>query len=241
LGEGERQHCDYPLTPSHPAPPQARGQEEGGGARRRLSGTASRAELRRGLREWGSGRSPSSGLKLHLGCGPNRKAGWINIDLLAEGVDLALDLREPLPFPDSSVTDVYSEHIIEHFEQADAIRLLRESWRVPVAGGLMSVGFPDAEEELLAYAHGREEYFQTERERLYELRHATRMQIVNHDFRQWGEHKYAYDLETLTVMLQEAGFVSIRKRSFDPMRDSESRRLETMYVDARKPAGTTLP
>lgn len=185
--------------------------------------------------------SPSSGLKLHLGCGPNRKAGWINIDLLAEGVDLALDLREPLPFPDSSVTDVYSEHIIEHFEQADAIRLLRESWRVLVPGGLMSVGFPDAEEELLAYAHGREEYFQTERERLYELRHATRMQIVNHDFRQWGEHKYAYDLETLTVMLQEAGFVSIRKRSFDPMRDSESRRLETMYVDARKPAGTTLP
>src|SRR2546430_12396547 len=53
-------------------------------------------------------------LRLHLGCGPNHKAGWLNIDLMDEVADLSLDLREPLPFADGSVKHVYSEHAFEH-------------------------------------------------------------------------------------------------------------------------------
>ena len=45
---------------------------------------------------------------LNLACGPNCKEGWINIDL-TDGVDLQLDLRERLPFPDDSVEVIYSE------------------------------------------------------------------------------------------------------------------------------------
>jgi hypothetical protein len=33
-------------------------------------------------------------LKLNLGCGPNRKPGWVNIDLFHSAADLQLDLRE---------------------------------------------------------------------------------------------------------------------------------------------------
>ena len=33
-----------------------------------------------------------SDMKLNIGCGPNRKQGWINIDLLPD-VDLSLDMR----------------------------------------------------------------------------------------------------------------------------------------------------
>ena len=50
---------------------------------------------RRGVRQ--AKRLPSGGLKLHLGSGPNRKEGWINIDL-HQAADLALDLRVPLRF-----------------------------------------------------------------------------------------------------------------------------------------------
>jgi signal transduction histidine kinase len=37
------------------------------------------------------------GLKIHLGCGPVRKEGWINVDLYGEP-DLMLDLREPIAY-----------------------------------------------------------------------------------------------------------------------------------------------
>jgi hypothetical protein len=36
-------------------------------------------------------------LKLNLRCGPNRKPGWINIDLFDCYADLRLDLREKCP------------------------------------------------------------------------------------------------------------------------------------------------
>jgi hypothetical protein len=37
-----------------------------------------------------------SGLQLNIGCGPNRKEGWVNIDL-SPGAELALDMRERIP------------------------------------------------------------------------------------------------------------------------------------------------
>ena len=45
----------------------------------------------------------------------------------------------------------------------------------------------------------------------------------------------AYDFTTMEKALSRAGFVDIRRREFDAELDSESRRLGTLYVDARKP------
>jgi hypothetical protein len=41
------------------------------------------------------------GLKLNIGCGPNRKEGWLNIDL-SPGAEFSLDMRERIPLPDLS-------------------------------------------------------------------------------------------------------------------------------------------
>jgi len=38
-----------------------------------------------------------AGLRLHLGCGPNIRPGWINIDLFAANADAQLDLRAKKP------------------------------------------------------------------------------------------------------------------------------------------------
>ncbi len=43
-------------------------------------------------------------LKLHLGCGGERKKGWVNIDLLGDPVDVAWNLAKPLPFASGSVS-----------------------------------------------------------------------------------------------------------------------------------------
>jgi hypothetical protein len=69
-------------------------------------------------------------IKLNIGCGPNRKPSWVNIDLLPD-VDVSLDMREPMPFPDNSVTIVYSEHFFEHLDYpSPAKQFLKECHRI---------------------------------------------------------------------------------------------------------------
>jgi hypothetical protein len=63
----------------------------------------------------------------------------------------------------------------------------------------------------------------------------TPMHLINFCFRQFGEHQYAYDEETLALVLREAGFVNVRRRDFDPEEDSEDRRDGTMYFVAVNP------
>ena len=50
------------------------------------------------------------GLKLNVGCGPNYKEGWVNIDLSGK-IDLSLDMREPVPLSDGSASLIYSEFL----------------------------------------------------------------------------------------------------------------------------------
>jgi len=177
-----------------------------------------------------------SGLKLHLGCGTNLKPGWLNVDLF-EKADLQLDLREPLPFSTQSVAMIYSEHFFEHLEYpGDARTFLSECRRVLVPGGTLSLVVPDAEWAVTCYGTGDDEYFRMERSRgLNPVWTETRMHILNYLFRQYGEHKYAYDFETLTQVLADAGYVSIVRRGFDPDLDSEDKRVGSLYVDATRP------
>lgn len=63
----------------------------------------------------------------------------------------------------------------------------------------------------------------------------THMHQVNYLLHQEHEHKYAYDRETLGLILEHAGFVQVNRREFDPALDSESRRIGTVYMNARKP------
>lgn len=60
-------------------------------------------------------RAPKKPLHLHLGCGPNYLNGFVNIDVNPQRkLDLWLDVRNGLPFPDSAVDSVYSTHMVEH-------------------------------------------------------------------------------------------------------------------------------
>lgn len=197
--------------------------------------------------------SSSTKHRLNLACGPNRKEGWINIDL-TDGVDLQLDLREILPFRDDSVEVIYSEHFFEHLNypsfadsnafggvelsgyRSEVLFFLRESYRVLVPGGLFSVGVPDAEQGLIAYANRDEQAFEVARRMHWHPAWCdTHMHQINYLFRQGHEHKYAYDGETLARILERAGFVEVNRRDFDPALDSESRSIGTLYMKARKP------
>lgn len=190
-------------------------------------------------------RYAGTGIKLNVGCGRNRKDGWVNIDL-SEEADLQLDLREPLPFAENTASIIYSEHFFEHLEYPDqALGFLRESMRILRPGGLFSVGVPDTEGPLKSYASGDDAYFQDVRQHWHPAWCNTRMHNLNYHFRQRGQHKYAYDFETLAQILGEVGFVSVARRPFNPDLDDARRGPGTIYVDARKsdvtPGSDALP
>jgi predicted SAM-dependent methyltransferase len=181
-------------------------------------------------------------IKLQLGSGSQPKQGWINIDLFAPTADLALDVREDLPFPDNSVTLIYSEHLFEHLlYPTDARHVLREALRILRPGATISLVVPDCGNALLAYAR-RDESFFTEHDHLRSYlreEHPTLMHHVNYCFRQDELHRYGYDAETLGQVMRDAGFRDVRERAFDPQLDSEKRRVaHSLYMEGRKPAVT---
>ena len=184
-------------------------------------------------------RLPATGLKLHLGSGPNRKSGWVNIDLHQEA-DLTLDLREPLPFRDNSCAIVYSEHVLEHFEYPEPVMSMLRDWlRVLAPGGTCRIGVPDTRWPLVEYCGlGDGRYFTLAKAQWHPAWCRTPMEHINYHFRQGREHQFAYDAETLVRALTDAGFVDATQTSFDPEIDTASRELGTLYVTATRPRGS---
>lgn len=81
-------------------------------------------------------------LSIDVGCGGKKKPGAIGVDRHAgPGVDRVCDLeREPLPFDDGTVGEVFSSHCIEH--TSDPVRLLREITRVCADGAKIELWHP---------------------------------------------------------------------------------------------------
>jgi predicted SAM-dependent methyltransferase len=156
-----------------------------------------------------------AGLKLNIGCGPNRKQGWINIDLSPEA-ELSLDMRERIPFDDGSAAIIYSEHFFEHLDYPnDAKHFLRECFRVLEPDGIFRVGVPDTLLPLLDYAGvGDGRWLQACKNKEFWRPEwcKTTMDHINYHFRQDTEHRYAYDFETLENVLKEVGFIEIKSQ-----------------------------
>lgn len=83
-------------------------------------------------------------LKLNLGCGHNKKPGYVNVDR-AHGPDVVHDLESfPWPWPDSSVDEIRAEHILEHLgrEPIVFIGVMKEMHRVCRGGAKVHIVVP---------------------------------------------------------------------------------------------------
>lgn len=69
-----------------------------------------------GLREIENFKRHLIGAKLNLGCGPNHREGWINLDINPPA-DLIHDISvTPWPIAGDSIREVYSSHCFEHID-----------------------------------------------------------------------------------------------------------------------------
>lgn len=173
-------------------------------------------------------------LRLHVGCGDNVKAGWVNVDL-HPAADLRLDARRRWPFPDACASKVYAEHLFEHLAwPGEGELFLAEARRVLDAGGVLRLSVPDLALHVRAYASGDESFRDLFAPFLPPWA-TTRGDALNHHFRQFGEHLYAYDAETLAARLMAAGFADAAVVPPSPEYEQPSRNFESLVMAARRP------
>lgn len=76
-------------------------------------------------------------MKLDLGCGKNKREGFIGVDTIKfDGVDVVLDVgTDRWPWEDGSVEEVHCSHMVEHLTALQRIHFANELYRVLKVGG----------------------------------------------------------------------------------------------------------
>lgn len=84
-------------------------------------------------------------MKLNLGCGGDKKQGYVNIDIRKEvKPDMVLDLEKtPYPFDDNSIDEILAKDVIEHFSFRNVERVVKEWHRILKPGGKLVIQTPD--------------------------------------------------------------------------------------------------
>ena len=83
-------------------------------------------------------------LKLDIGCGKNKKAGFHGVDSIAfEGVDTVFDVSHGTwPWADESVEEVHCSHFVEHLTATQRVHFVNELNRVLIKGGKCQIIVP---------------------------------------------------------------------------------------------------
>jgi predicted SAM-dependent methyltransferase len=186
------------------------------------------------------------GVLLNVGSGPFVLDGFVNLELRAYHPDVVRwDCRRTLPVGDASCAGIRIEHFVEHLDPRDELPFLfADCYRALQPGGVLRVIVPDAARWLRAYVNADSAEFR----RLavpdpYPDDLPTDMDVLNHVFYQWHEHRWAFDVTNLSLRFREAGFREIATMSFRESRlpalaaDRDEHAPYSLYMDAIKCAG----
>lgn len=182
------------------------------------------ATLARARALWLEGTSPRKRC-IHLGAGGHHIDGWINVDLLPAGVDVLANFAQPLPFRSGAADLLHSEDLLEHLDADVGKQLLRECHRILKPGGVMRLLTPDLRALVLTI------YIDSAHEQLAWCRQLLGAdgpyEALNMHLRMNGDHRFVYDEEHLTSVLEGVGFRVRRVRyNWSPVR-------ELRYLDLR--------
>jgi predicted SAM-dependent methyltransferase len=179
-------------------------------------------------------RSPKANL-VHIDCGTNLFEGFENLDFFQlkfwKVKHVQHDLRYRLPYKDSTFEGAFSEHVLEHFCFEDAKLLLTEIYRVLGNGGFFRCAVPD----LNLYVQN---YVEKPVDKEFE-KFSSGCEAFNHLTQMWG-HLSVWDEQALKKEMKAVGFDKVEVFGFGEgndnrlIRDSESRRWETIYIEGVK-------
>ena len=147
-----------------------------------------------------------------------------------------------IPCADRSAVAVYSSHMIEHLDRAEARAFLAEAWRVLGPGGVLRIAVPDLSLLALDYvATGNAEGFvagiHMGLDRPAGLRGWLKWTLIGP-----RHHLWMYDGESMAALLREAGFKDAAVMPAGSTRiaqpgqlDLSERARESVYVEAVRP------
>ena len=141
-------------------------------------------------------------MRIHVGCGPVYKKGYVNIDAFDSTVADSIMSAYRLEFPDDSASRVECIHTIEHLGAAKSIYALAEFFRVLKPGGVLLLETPDIEAAFANFLKKGEAQRKLLMNWIYGL-----------DSPGMG-HRYCFPKELLNRMLKEAGFIDIQLKRF---------------------------
>jgi len=89
---------------------------------------------------------------LNLGCGSHFNPNWVNVDFAKMGDEIiGHNLLNGIPFDDNTFEVVYHSHVLEHFQKEDAVKFIKECYRVLKPGGIIRIAIPDLEQIVSNY------------------------------------------------------------------------------------------
>lgn len=177
-------------------------------------------------------------IKLNIGSNDVKINGWMNMDILDIPGVTKYDARSPIPYSDSSVDFIFSEHFIEHLNETEALYYFKECYRVLKPGGVVRTSTFDIE-EIIINLHSRSwsEFRKTYCGGLFKDK--TRMETFNLIVYEGNLHKYMYNNDELIRFLKIAGFTTFlhglfKESSFTELQNLEWRENSTCIVEAVK-------
>jgi len=145
-----------------------------------------------------------SPIKLHLGCGATKLDGYIDIDYPQEEhnvfktvADAEADIVKDLVFPESSVDEIRSHHVFEHFSRVIALAQLVKWYHWVKIDGTLIIETPDAIGSVVQLADEATDYQQ----KMAIVRH-----LVGDQAASWGYHKDMWFGERFETTFSKLGF-----------------------------------
>ena len=141
--------------------------------------------------------SKSTGIKLHLGCGDINLQGWINVDGRPGShihiVSLDFNLSE---FSDSSVSEIYMCHVLEHFSYKEGLDLINKLRKKLKPMGILRLSLPDFDKLINIY--------KLNKNNIKSIKSA----LMGGQTYELNFHKSMYNKSYLIEVLKEAGFIN---------------------------------
>jgi SAM-dependent methyltransferase len=205
-------------------------------------------------------------VKIILGCGLHRRENWLETDVtIYNKSTVYLDVTKRFPLEPDTVDYIFMEHVIEHIHYNSAKLMCSEILRVLKPGGRVRIATPNMNiiSTILEHPLSLEaSKYVTLANESCAARHPARNPspapfrnrpafVVNRMFYEWG-HRFVYDRETLSDLLEIVGFANIQFHPVGESSDPNLRNLEfhgtqigdfknsyeTMVIEAEKANST---
>jgi len=170
--------------------------------------------------------------KMQIGTGPSLMEGWLNTDIYPKSSEVIyLDASKPFPFQNSTFSNIYSEHLIEHLTYKEGLFMLNECYRVLKPGGSIRIATPSLETLIDLYSQDKSDIQQRYMKRIFdkfypENRTYREAIVINNAFRNY-KHQFIYDRSTLQDSIEEAGFIEVTSCEYGESYDNNFQDVES--------------